>query len=312
MPGLSPQHRTGVAIVTFNSAQDIEACLISLVSGQVDKIVVLDNGSSRDHAVRTKEICATFSQVTLLSSDANLGFGAGVNAAVSALAPSLSDQDFIWIVNPDTVVENSAAKHLGSAISAGCFDIVSPRVTTGPVEGPRIVWFGGGSLDLRAMRTVHHDLGKAVTISSEEFDCTFLTGAALFMRLGTWRELGGFSEDYFLYWEDADLSYRAAKSGLTLGVVSSSSVWHSVGGSGDRSGKSATYYYYMQRNRALFARKLKLGRRLVWGPGFAESIRLTLRPLKQPVNPLSKFWSGLRGLVAGMKPLALTSGKGDK
>lgn len=306
---LEPQ--IGVAIVTFNSELDIEACLISLDAAQVDKIVVLDNCSTDNQASRTEKICSRFPQVTFLSSDANVGFGAGVNKAVRVLASSLGEEDFIWIVNPDTVVDRLASGHLQSAIASGRFDIASPRVTTGSNLQPTL-WFGRGSLDLCAMRTVHHDLGLPARHSSEEYVCSFLTGAALFMRLGTWNQLGGFSEDYFLYWEDADLSHRAVNMGLRLGVVSSSSVWHSVGGSGDRSGKSATYYYFMQRNRALFARKQKMGWRLLWGPGLGESIRLTLRPLKQSVNPLSKFWSGLRGLAAGIGTLAFTSWKDDK
>lgn len=297
----------GVAVVTFNSMLDIEACLDSLRTPDIGRVVVLDNCSSELQATRTEEICSRFSEVEFVRSDVNVGFGAGVNRAVSVLKTSMESLEYVWVVNPDTIVDSLCASGLRAAVSSGRFDIVSPQVTTGAPNNKLVVWFNGGALDLDGIRTVHHGIGHPAEDSSDESSCSFLTGAAVFMSLPTWETLGGFSEEYFLYWEDADLSFRATSMGFRLGVVSGSRVWHSVGGSGDRTGKSAAYYYFMQRNRALFARRMKLGRRLVWGSGLIESIRLILRPLKQRVKPFAKFLSGLRGLAAGMRPISSNS-----
>lgn len=307
---VSPKQLVGVVVVTFNSAADIEACLKSLHETNADHIVVFDNASASDQANQTETICSLFPEVTFVRSDLNVGFGAGTNRAAAILSDRLREDDFIWIVNPDTVVDVSCLEGLRAAVAAGHFDIVSPRITTGENESRPIVWFDGGQLDLRAVRTSHQGIGRTPLPEAAESPCSFVTGAAIFMTLRTWRALDGFSEEYFLYWEDADLSYRAVSSGLKLGVVAGASVWHAVGGSGDRTGKSATYYYFMQRNRVLFARRLQIGQRLLWGSGLVESMRLTLRPLKQQTRPLFKFWSGLRGLAAGIK-LTTPSKKGS-
>lgn len=291
--------RVGVVIVTYNSSSDIGRCLESLHSSGVDSIVVFDNNSESLEAVSTKETCRSFG-VKFAASAENLGFGAGVNTAFRILNEELLPQDFIWIVNPDTVVDPKCLSGLKHAVVNRGFDLVSPRITTGSRERHASIWFNGGMLDLHAVRTKHRNLGELDMPASGEVSCTFLTGAAIFTRVETWRRLGGFSEDYFLYWEDADLSHRAGALGLRLAVVQHSTVWHAVGGSGDRSGKSSTYYYYMQRNRILFARKMKFGIRLCWGSGLAESLRLTLRPLRQSNRPFSKFLAGLRGLLAGL------------
>lgn len=295
-----PEPSVGVVVVAFNSAADIEACLMSIRDTEADHVVVFDNASDSGQSSKTETICLLFENVTYMRSETNLGFGAGANRAAAVLSEKLQDNDFIWIVNPDTIVESSCLEGLRDAVRAGRFDIVSPRITTGEHGSGLRVWYDGGQLDLQAIRTSHEDLGQTARPKSGESPCDFVTGAAIFMTLNTWRGLGGFSEEYFLYWEDADFSYRAVRAGLKLGVVSGSRVWHVVGGSGDRTGKSATYYYYMQRNRVLFARKLHIGGRLLRGPGLVESVRLTLRPLRQQTRPFFKFWSGLRGLAAGM------------
>jgi GT2 family glycosyltransferase len=293
------RNRTAAVVVTYNSASDIRDCLNALTSQNDLSIVVVDNGSEADQVFETQRICTEFECTSFLKLDNNLGFGAGVNRGVSFAVTHLPAIEFLWIVNPDTVPEQDALLHLRKAVVDGVFDVVSPLITTGDPTSDLKVWFAGGALDLCAMRTTHIGHGAPMPMMQEDSPCTFLTGAAVFMRLSTWQRLGGFSEEYFLYWEDADISYRALASGLRLGLVSKSKIWHQVGGSGDRSGKSAQYYFFMQRNRILFAKKLEASRRLLLGSGLIESIRLTLRPLKQSVEPRKKFAAGLRGIIAG-------------
>lgn len=296
----SPDPIVAAVVITYNSAQDIRDCLGSLIASGVDRILVFDNASTEDQAQRTKDAVFELSETEFFQSKINLGFGAGVNKAVQMLQCTLQSADYIWIVNPDTIADIRALELLKRPLVAGKYDIVSPRLTTSTATGKREVWFDGGVLNLDAVRTEHLGIGRPPEEPHNDTACTFLTGCALLMKVATWRKLGGFSEEYFLYWEDADLSWRATSQGMSMGVVPDAVLWHSVGGSGDRSGKSSTYYYYMQRNRVLFARKRCIHGRLLRGKGLLESIKLTLRPLKQKTNPLKKFASGVRGVMAGM------------
>lgn len=299
LPVESGAGRVAAIVVTYNSSRDIEDCLKSLVASGVDQILVLDNASLPEEAQEISDTARSFPSVVFTQSSENLGFGAGVNNAVRTLQPSLDAFDYIWIVNPDTIADSRALSILRTTLEDEKYDVVSPRLTTSGGAGTHTIWFDGGRLDLNSVRTEHLRIGENVGDARPSEICTFLTGCALFMRTTTWKKLGGFSSEYFLYWEDADLSWRAAKAGLTLGIVSEARLWHSVGGSGDRSGKSSIYYYYMQRNRVLFARKLGIPHRLLIGRGFLESIKLTLRPLKQRHKPVSKFMAGISGITAG-------------
>ena len=64
------------------------------------------------------------------------------------------------------------------------------------------------------------------------------------MHADLWRAVGGFDEDYFLYWEDVDLSLRLLRAGAALEVRHDLEVVHDVGAtSHDRAeGKSAVYF----------------------------------------------------------------------
>jgi GT2 family glycosyltransferase len=120
-----------------------------------------------------------------------------------------------------------------------------------------------------------------------------------------WERLGGFDEDYFLYWEDVDLSHRCDLLGGRLIVRADLTAVHDAGGTQDRASgraKSATYYYYNCRNRLVFAAK-HLGRRdqlrwLVRTP--ADARRVLLRGgRRQLAHPGRTVWPALTGSLAG-------------
>jgi len=86
----------------------------------------------------------------------------------------------------------------------------------------------------------------------------WLSGACFAMHRDLWTTVAGFDDDYFLYWEDVDLSYRVVKAGGRLAVRQDLVAVHDVGGTQHdvtQRAKSSTYYYYSCRNRLVFAAK---------------------------------------------------------
>lgn len=294
--------RTTALIVTYQSADFIESCLRSLFSVGVDRAIVVDNASREDERVAIENICSNFPDVQFVGSSSNLGFGAGINLAASIAGENVADDDYFWIVNPDTEIRPGCLDYLQKALDSNGLDIVSPTITAGVGE-EEYLWFFGGEIDNRAIRTKHLDLGGPPSIADADRECNFLTGAAMFMKFSTWRSLGGFDESYFLYWEDAELCRRASSLGMKMGTVASARVWHMVGGSGDRTGKSETYYYFMQRNRFRFLGNSSAIKAMAKLPFLMETLRLSIRPLKQKRGRLSKWRAGLRGLGHGLKSM---------
>lgn len=284
-------------IVTYNSSGYLERCLASLRSeGTV--ITVVDNSVCAAERDRTAAIVAAHGS-EYVATARNTGFGAGVNLGVAVAGPG--EDDWIWLLNPDTEVTPGCVDALVEAAETLQAQLLSPLITMG-ADRTR-VWFAGGDLDLRKGFCAHRQYGAHVSeVSPSPVQCSFLTGAALFVSASLWSALGGMREDLFLYWEDADLSHRAVQFGAVLTTVPRARVWHRVGGSGGDTGMNEWYHYYMQRNRQILASEC-LGS--AWralrrtAPMVVRSLLLAI--FREESGRAGKAAASVRGTVDGVK-----------
>lgn len=291
-------------IVNFNTTDDIEACVQSLLRAKVKEIRVLDNASTELDAVeRLYSLQKRFTKTPAFEtkfvasfSQENLGFGGGVNL----LAEDCDQFDYIWIVNPDVSVEEDALKFLLSAMVQDGLAVASPVIETGTKDSVEI-WFSGGQLRKQIGLTVHATNFPSVMSHGLSIKSSFLTGAAMCVRTDAWTMLGGFRSDLFLYWEDAEFVERAESNGFRCGTVIGSKVWHRVGASGGESGKSKVYYYYMNRNRLIVCGETALSRlNILLGRGFRYTVRLCASSIREADGSLLKTMYGLRGMISGL------------
>lgn len=234
-----------VVVVNYGSSTLIADNLtVRAVADSGCMVVVVDNHSTEAERAAITRLCAARDWILVARHD-NEGFGAGVNRGVAA-ARERGASVFIAL-NPDAVATGVVIRALAAEATAHPDRLVSPLVkdSTG-----RIV-YAGAQVSMRTgaiRRGWGDDAGEWRN---------WLTGACLAFHAEAFDALGGFAEDYFLYWEDVDLSIRAVRAGLTLAFRPDLVVVHDEGGTQDRSAraKSDTYYYYNARNRLLFARR---------------------------------------------------------
>jgi GT2 family glycosyltransferase len=224
----------------------------------------------------------------------NLGYGGGTNAGASrALALGA---DVIVVLNPDARIDPRAVSALVEVVLQDPMAIAFPTILT----SGGAVWFSGADLYL--------DLGRSRAWRSRDMHRErkrreWVTGACLALSRQLWTELKGFDEEYFLYWEDVDLSHRALDLGAHLQHVDAIAV-HDEGGThqdaGNGGAKSETYYYYNIRNRLLYATK-HLGRRQVvqWSitapwVSFLVLLQGGRRQLLESSHPWRAYVRGLR------------------
>lgn len=284
-----------IVVVNYGSHKLLRANLepASAESPGVTTIVV-DNFSTETEREDVSRLC--LEKGWLLLPRVNDGFGAAVNAGV-AHAMSLGHSVFI-LVNPDLSADADALMALAAHAAERPDALTSPLI----VRPDGRLWFAGGEVSLDDGRT----RTKAGSDSSRPNG--WVSGACLAVHRDLWSRVGGFDRDYFLYWEDVDLSWRCAAAGGQLMVRDDIVVTHSVGGTQQATGKSFLYYYYNCRNRILFARKnLDTATQRRWMRRSVSAARLiVLRGGKRQFlsRPWLPIWAAITGTVAGMRAAA--------
>ncbi len=213
--------RATVGVVVYNTAMEtLEATLGCLLKSEPKvRVIILCNSPLAEYQRDIANLAKRFG-VDLLANRPNDGFGAGHNTIVKAVTSE-------WYVccNPDAFVNPETINKLISFGSSAADSVLI---------GPRIYNLDG-SIQLLARKHitianwVHRQLWrhfpKVFSPAEIRFDyemtqrAEFVSGAFFAVRVEHYRALGGFSEDYFLYCEDADLARRACDLGSNYYVA---------------------------------------------------------------------------------------------
>ncbi len=227
-----------VVIVNYNGRRYLERCLSSLAA-QTDRafeVILVDNASSDDSV---EWVAAHFPDVQIISADKNLGFAAGTNLGIRA-----ARGEFIATLNNDTEVEREYLERL-------CAPMRHPQV--GACAALMLEFERRERIDAAGIRVDRAGFawnrlqGRRVNAwlkPREVFGAC--AGAALYRR-AMLDELGLFDEDYFGFYEDVDLAWRARRAGWKCLLVPDARVYH-VHGASFRQG-SAQKLFLLARNR---------------------------------------------------------------
>lgn len=213
-----------VAIVTFNCQRTIAGTLDSLIanipSGFHSRLIIVDNHSDDGTLVTLRKYAHAHEFIHLICNKANVGFGRAHNQVLSAV-----ESRYHAICNPDIIFS---------------YDIFTPLVEfmeNRPLIGlscPKFINLDGTlqALNRRHPSVLDLFLRRFLTAAVEPFfqnrlrsydmrdvgydhsyDVPFVSGAFMFCRTQLLKEVGGFDERFFLYFEDADLSRRVQNLG---------------------------------------------------------------------------------------------------
>lgn len=302
---MTPPARCALVVVSYASAGLVDQNLAGLSEDWPElDVVVVDCFSTPEERERLREVCEARGWTAVLLED-NAGFGGGVDAG-AARAIDRGAETLI-VLNPDAVLAGGDARTLARAAMAS--DALVAPVVRRP-DGA--LWTAGVDLYLDdgtmagiRRRDAHEGRPRRFWVS----------GACFALSRELWQRVGGFADEYFLYWEDVDLSCRVQDAGAQVLVVEDAVAVHDEGGTHDdrRAGraKSETYYYYNIRNRLLFAR-LRLDaptqtrwRRSALRVSWGIVLQGGRRQLVTSIAPWRALWRGLRDGRRGVTgPLA--------
>ena len=281
--------RVGVVVVNYGAHLLLPRALDELAV--TSEIVVVDNFFSGSERAAVSALCRDRGWA-LLARNGNDGFGTAANAGVCEVIER--GCDVVIVLNPDARISAADTARLVALARANPRSLISPTIVRPDGSG----WFRGSTV---APKSGHVAAVRGEFVSTEG---SWLTGACLTCTTEWWQRLGGFTDEYFLYWEDIDLSTRCIRAGGTL-ILSDVVAEHAVGGTQSSSGraKSAVYYRYNCRNRLLYAARL-LPTGQVWSwllrtP--TESTAILLRGgRRQLLTSPALSWAALAGSVGGI------------
>jgi len=256
-----------IIIVHYNSDKDTLLCLESLQKIKAPSfkfsILVVDNGSLKNFKLPR---ALQAEQVEIIRSEANLGFTGGNNLGMS-YAREKYQADYFLLLNNDTIVDENFLNELYKASK----EVEKPGLLCPKIyfekgrefqqnsyekkDLGKVLWYAGGSIDWLNLSAFHRGVDE---LDRGQFDhqkvSEFATGCCVLIPRAVLETVGRLDKNYFLYFEDVDLSVRVKQAGFSLNFVPTSVIWHkNAGGSGGAG--SPTSVYYQTRNRLFFAFK---------------------------------------------------------
>jgi GT2 family glycosyltransferase/lipopolysaccharide/colanic/teichoic acid biosynthesis glycosyltransferase len=213
-----------VVIVNYNVKDLVDNCISSIHKANDNKydieIYLVDNNSIDGSA---GHISAKYPGVKIISNSKNLGFSRANNQALAK-----AEGKYILILNPDTVLEEGTFekmitfcetdKNIGAVTSKlilanGRLDSACRRSFPTPsVAIPRI-------LGLSKLFPESRTFGKYNLTYLDEnktYEVDAICGAFMFIPKDVIDKVGLFDEEYFMYGEDLDLSFRIKKAGYKI------------------------------------------------------------------------------------------------
>jgi GT2 family glycosyltransferase len=308
--------KIGVVTINYNSDNETHTLLESLKKvhnpGFVLDIIVVDNGSKAPFVLKSQE---KEDHIHLVRSDENTGFSGGNNIGIKKSLDR--GADYVLIINNDTVVDPQMVENLLEVLERDeRIGVVVPKIYFAKGhefhkdkytkdELGRVLWYAGGSTDWDNVKSVHRgvdevDHGQYDTVD----EISFATGCCMMLKREVLENVGArcivpvqgeqrkvsvqyFDDNYFLYYEDADLSERIKNAGYDIFYAPDAVLFHvnaaSSGGAGN-----ALQDYFLTRNRMLFGMKYaSLRTKLAL---FRESIRLMMNGRKNQKKGIKDFY----------------------
>lgn len=273
------QPLVGVVTVSYASDDVLPALLASVpaAAGEATEVIVVDNLPSVGESARI----AGEHGATYVPLPENPGYGGAMNAGVAHLSPSV---EWILIVNPDVALDTDSIARLAAfARSHDDVGAVGPLIRNAdgtPYPSARAV---------PSLRTGvgHAMLGplwpgnpwtRAYRLDSDEApslrDAGWLSGACLLVRRSTFEQIGGFDDEFFMYFEDVDLGVRISRAGFRNVYQPAAAVMHEGGHSTSRASERMIIAHHDSARRFL---SKKYPGPLLWPIRAALSLGLKLR-----------------------------------
>lgn len=205
-----------VIILNYNGKETLKRCLDSVFYSDYPnfEVVIVDNDSKDGSFELAKNL---YSKFHFIKNAKNSGFSAGNNVGIRFALEKMAD--YIFLLNNDAVLEKDTLSKLIETSEKEPAGIFSPII----YNRENHVWFAGGKIKWLKMKAVHENTFKE---SFHPYKTDYISGCAMLVKKEVFKKIGLLSEDYFLYYEDADFCIRARRNGFECTVIPNTKAIH--------------------------------------------------------------------------------------
>jgi len=234
--------RLSIIIVSWNVKEDVLDCLRSIRQHPLPEpfeVLLVDNASTdgTERAVREE-----FPEVSVIANGRNMGFATANNQALI-----VAKGEYLLLLNPDTIVHPNAldllVRFMDSHEDVGA---CGPRLlnSDGTTQSSvrRFPSFRAALYRHSAFRYLRLFRGAYARFLMKDFghetqiEVDVVKGAALMVRRSVLEEIGLMDEDFFMYYEEADLCYRIKEALWRIVFLPEALITHTGGRSSDKAG----------------------------------------------------------------------------
>lgn len=234
-----------VVVVSYNSSRYLPRLASSLAEARLGGSVAVVDNASTDGSAAVAEGLDWGAQFKVLINNENIGFGAAINQGIKSFE---SENEFLLIVNPDVQLGPRTLPILKAALASD---------SGLACVGPQLVTSSGQAVSsARALPTpwsiATRRITEQVPAGNEILNVGWVCGAVMLWRKSAFEKVGGFSSEYFLYFEDVDICRKAWDADLRVATVSGAEAVHDQG-----HGKkpSPLLKKYSDESRRIYSRK---------------------------------------------------------
>jgi GT2 family glycosyltransferase len=218
-----------IIIVNYNTKNLLKQCINSVFEktrGIEFEIIVVDNASTDGSQQMIRN---DFPEILLVESQENLGFGRANNFGFG-----YAKGRNIFLLNSDTILLNNAVKILSDYLDnnqkvgicgGNLYDERKCPASSFSRHLPSLFWelnifFGGVLSKVRYGKNVYFNY------TNTPLEVGYITGADMMLRASILRDIGGFDPDFFLYFEETELTYRVKKLNFSVYSVPDAQIIH--------------------------------------------------------------------------------------
>lgn len=219
-------NRVAVVVLNWNGIADTLDCLASLQHQSYKNftIVVIDNGSTDNSCKVLSEYQSRHSgNVDVVYNPENFGFAGGVNTGIEWALNG--DYEYVALFNNDATADKDWLTNLVTATQPKEIGISTGLLLHG--DGKTIDstgdWYSTWGLPFPRNRN-----DKTAEAYSSGLVFSASGGASLY-KTAMLREIGLFDEDFFAYYEDTDISFRAQLAGWKVAYTNKAIAYHKQG-----------------------------------------------------------------------------------